>query len=1010
MTTSPVRLLCALCLVFLQLDSAPAFGVCEPDSPARPVPQFDPDLAPGVSLWPIDPVTSEIMLKPAEVPLGVTRSGVNGHVLHPDRDSTDYLTQSIPGLFSGHELFQDVAVPGRRSQSATQSDWLFVAYSGGISVWNLQNDPEDPPKVATADGWPHPFGPGDWAAFPNGGEGENFVRALDVIQEGSLYHIAVAGEEGAGVAIWTFNPSTTQLTQNYQDPHNIESYDISMVKDPNGRIYAFAAEQGVVGTNGGVKVYDVTEAVSGALCVEPTGSYTCGVYEGMVGSLTDRAQFVSAIVANGETYVAASDGKQSGGNLRLEIWEVANPENPGATPGGASVQRFNGLDTRVWAPELFAYDGVTYIALVERVGGSPNPEQMRIHDIDHCLDSGCASLGTAKATETVKFHDDRHFLDLSFSNGAPFLHLGNTSTGLFGSGFERLWDLGQLPATAAPNLLPEITDTGGSYNDPCDNALVDYFGDYYINNEYGLRHFSPRHAIFTGSYLYRAGKSVLDVHVRGGEAQTNDPSIIPRLQSGGSINSDTFWMDETVMLEADVLNCLAGGVDWCWAASLSNPNVDAFPVPASPDGCDPTFDDVHSMTFLCQDSGRCADTSVTVAAWNESTSCVNTGLEPQDVGFNLKDPEVDAVLLDSGGTSFPECQQVSLEASVEGRGSIEWAWLVDGESISGCSGTVPSGTDLSTESFACDWDTAGLTFDLIFGDDFDDGTCDAWSSGCPATFKSGVVQRAAAERKGSLSLKAGGTVLVEFEVSEVAGPVLDTLSEAITFNPVGDPAFSGPLPDPVVNGAGALLQAPATDTTTWTWEIEDPDSPGAPCSFNASKNCVTEDTPVDNIEYLWDNAGTYIYEVSLSNCSSAGSVSASGSATVSDAAAPVIVDFDISASSILSLTNPEGVCTKDVFGNCGPAGTIYCPTGVPIDFDLVVQEEGSFNFLFDWERASTGDVPSFVADTPSSQAGVEYVFTHTFSGAAPSPNFPIAQVQFGNTFELDDLLEFGTCG
>ena len=884
MPTSPVRMFCAHCFVILALIATPALGGCEPDTPARPVPQFDPILAPGVSLWPIDPNSGEVMLKPAEVPLGVTRAQVNGFVLPQNRDSTDYLTQSVPGVGDGHELFQDLAIPGRRNQFAAQSDWLFVVYTGGISVWDLRANPEEPVKRATADGWPS--GPADWEVFPAFGEGDNYLQAIDVIQDGSLYYIGIAGLVNTGVAFWTFDSTNYQLTQWYQDPYNVDSYEISMVRDTNGRVYAFATDRGTAGTqSSGVKVYDVTQAVAGPLCVEPEGAYSCSaVYQGKVGSFISLPQYVSSVVANGETYIAVSDGPQSGGELRLEIWEVANPANPEAPPEGASVRRFQGLDTKVWAPEFFSYDGDTYLALVEHVGGGPNPEQMRIHDVDECVDSdGCASLGAAKATETVKYHEDRHFLDISFSNGAPFLHLGTPATGLFGSGFERLWDLGQLPATAAPNALPELTDHGGSYNDPCDNAPVDYFGDYYIANEYGMRHFSPRHAIFSGRYLYRAAKSVLDVHVRGGEAQTDEPSIIPRLQSGGSIDADTFWMDETVILEAAVLNCLAGGLDWCWAASLSHPNVDAFPVPASPDGCDPTFDDVHAMTFLCQSTDRCADTSVAVAAWNDSASCISTGLDPQEVGFNLKDPEVDAVLLESGGTSFPECQQVGLEASVEGRGTVEWAWLVNGESISGCSGTVPAGTDLSSESFACDWDTSGLMFDLIFGDDFDDGTCDAWSSGCPASFKSGVVQRAAAERKGSLSLEAGGTVTVEFGVSEVAGPVLDTLSESITFNPVGDPAFSGPLPDPVVNGAGALLQAPATDTTTWTWEIEDPDSPGAPCSFNASKNCVTQDTPVDNFEYLWTGAGTYIFQVSLSNCTSAETATASGSVVVSEA-------------------------------------------------------------------------------------------------------------------------------
>ena len=462
-------------------------------------------------------------------------------------------------------------------------------------------------------------------------------------------------------------------------------------------------------------------------------------------------------------------------------------------------------------------------------------------------------------------------------------------------------------------------------------------------------------------------------------------------------------MDESVQLEAEVLNCLAGGVDWCWSATVSNPNVADFPVPANANGCDPSFDDVHSMSFLCQAAGRCADTSVNVEAWNMSASCANTELDPQEVAFNLKDPEVDAVALDTGGTSFPECQLVSLQADAVGRGAVEWQWLVDGEPIIGCSGVVANGADLSGESFDCEWDSTGLEFDLIFGDGFENGTCENWDIGCPATFKTGVV-RGPKSRRGGLAEKAGGAVNLEFEVRQVAGAVLDSLSQLITFNPVGDPSFNGSLPVPVVNGAGALLQAPAFDTTTWTWEIEDPGSPGSPCSFNTNKNCITEETPVDNIAYVWESGGTYTYKVSLSNCSSAGSVSAMSTVTVSDAAPPLITDFGVALSSIQTAGNPGRPCCKPF-----PFTKVVCPTGVAINFDLEVQEEGSFNFSFDWERASAADPPSYSSGTPTSVDGVDYVFTHTFPSGAPSPNFPISAIQFGNEAPLSDALEFGSC-
>ncbi|MDA8019884.1 MAG: hypothetical protein MPN21_20785 [Thermoanaerobaculia bacterium] len=261
----------AFCFVLVSLLSSAADGACEADTPARPVPQFDETLAPGVSLWPLDPDSGEILLRLADVPLGVMRLGVNGHTLPALRDSTSFTTTTIPGAKYGYEIFHDVTVPGRRDENASQADWVFVVYNAGLAVWDLRADPENPTQRDLKDGWPDPWGYDEWVFFPNYGEHDFYLNALDVIRDGDLYYIAIAGRHGAGLAIWTFDSTTFRLTQNYQDPENIDSYDVSLVWDTNGRIYAYAADQGSEGDDGGVKVYDVTEATSGAVCVEPVG-------------------------------------------------------------------------------------------------------------------------------------------------------------------------------------------------------------------------------------------------------------------------------------------------------------------------------------------------------------------------------------------------------------------------------------------------------------------------------------------------------------------------------------------------------------------------------------------------------------------------------------------------------------------------------------------------------------------------------------------------------------------
>lgn len=510
-----MRLTAAWALVALLSLALPraVFAGCEADTPARPVPQFDEELAPGVSLWPLHPTTGEVRLQPAGLPQGITRSQLP--VLPSNQDSTDYQTLTMPGEWSGHELFRDLASPGSRFQYAPPSRWLAVAYNAGIEVWDLAPNPAHPALLDQKDGWTAPFGPGEWAIFPPASEMDTFLQAVEVFEDGDRLVIAIASLRPAGFAVWVFDTLGGTLEQVYQDPWNVDSYDISLVADPNGKTYAFVTSTGTAGNDGGVYVYDLSTVADMPLCIDLEDSHTCGVFVGEMADLP-KARHVSTLVVDGETYVAASDGKQLGSPLDLEIWRVADPGDPGASPAGSSTLVFSGLGDRVSAPQLFTYDGGHYVALVEDVGASPDPDQMRIHRIDHCLDAdGCVSLGPALAVETIKNSlPFEHFLDVTFSGGRPFLHYGMQTTGLFGDGFERLWELGSLPSAFPIDTLPELTDGGGTYVDPCNGRPVGYFGDYYVGNDNGLRRFNPRHAIFVGDYLYRASLGLFDVHRR----------------------------------------------------------------------------------------------------------------------------------------------------------------------------------------------------------------------------------------------------------------------------------------------------------------------------------------------------------------------------------------------------------------------------------------------------------------------------------------------------------------
>lgn len=507
----PRTLAILLCLVLPGITTT--YAACEPDTPARPVPQFDHAQAPGVSLWPVDPRTGDVLLRPAKELPGVTRNQVDE--LPAERDSTHYAGTTNPGIYMGDEIFQHVAAPGTADQNADRADWVVAFYNAGFTVWDLRQDPEEPRKAAVADGWTPPWGLDQWAVFTPVGKQSFPLKGGDVLRVGDLLYIAAVGLDDVGVALWVFDTTTEALEQKYQHPYVRNGRDVDLVNLAGGGIYALVADLDI--NTGGIRVYDVVAATQGDLCVEPEeASPICDVFLGRVGTIAGSAH-VSARSVDGTLVVAAADGVLQNQPMGLEIWEVSDPQSPSAAPEGTAVQRFSGLGSLVHSPQLFTFNKAWYLALVESLGGS-GKEQMRIHQIDHCLDEdGCASLGGPKAVESIQDSlANFHFLDVSFSEGTPFLHYGMEGNGLFGSGFEHLWSLGHLPDETAPDTLPELTDLAGSYTDPCEGYPVDYFGDYYPGNDLGLRGFSPRHAIFSGPYLYRAAESVFDIHVWSG--------------------------------------------------------------------------------------------------------------------------------------------------------------------------------------------------------------------------------------------------------------------------------------------------------------------------------------------------------------------------------------------------------------------------------------------------------------------------------------------------------------
>ena len=953
---------------FFLLQSPSAFGgeeECGVQRIGRPVPQTRAEMGPNEFLWPRNGAGA-FTFRPASNGTGEPYS------IPGNRDSTSYITQTIPGSQSGHELFMDVA------RLEGNDDWLFVAYNAGVQVWDLRSDPANPSRSAFRDGWV-----GHFDEFPAAGEVDTYVEGIGVVESSGDIFIGLAGRSGHGFSFWEFNPPTS-LVQHCQ-VSNLVARQVELIEH-NNRAYAF------VSASDGLYVYDLDSSQSG----------TCS-FEGKVGTMTD-GNYVSILQKDGDVFVASADGSLLGSDpLAVEIWEV-DPENP-----GSARQLFSGFNTNSRGVALFEIPGAVSRYFLGFIESSNN---LKFYDVESCLEhvgpGTCGSLGSPVATEPVdnigKLYE---FLDVSTSSdGRTWGYYGfMTSPGLFGSKFERLLDLTPLGSTSLQEAqsmggvnLEEITDGGDTYNNssPCSNsAPVDYWGDYYPLSRHGLNFLTPRHGIFIGSYFYRAAYSMLDIH-----QITNTPavsSVTTSLDGGGS----TIWMDETASYSAAPGgSCSPGAGNWCWVVETAGGASDVWSHSPDLGDCSASYSNPESFDYSCTPGGgnaRCAAGTAVVTAWN--TSCGSfppTNTQSNSVMINIKDPAVDIEGgLDTGGTLYQQCQVVDMNASIGGRGPITWEWQVEGEPLDGCSGIVATASDLASVDLSCLWDTSGVQLVNIFADGFETGDVLRWSSalGLPA-LKADTRSGHRAFR--GLDFGKGESPSLDLQVELVVsdGSVLDSEAVTITVEEIGEPSFVTPG-DPTsatVVGNAATIMAPANDTSSWSWEIEDPDAGTAPCTFDGAASCVTTDTFIDTLVYAWTSDGSHRYEVSISNCQFGGSETASGSVSVSAAVNPVITTFRFNPS-----TATEFCCGS-------PFAGFECQSGVAIEFEVsMLEEAASYNFGFDWERTSQATA-TYAALSPDSSSLGTYSFTHTFSNSGSSRTvYPVVQVTSGLNTDVEDF-------
>lgn len=454
--------------------------ICSGQTPAFAVPE---------SLW------LDGLFRPGETDLP-------GNQLPPERDSTDWISLTVPGFSSGHEIFESLDVAG---------DYLYVAYNAGFSIWDISGvNAEDPERIKVRDGWHFSdceLDPdcGPFLSFPSGLKLAFLVEDIDVLPDpgSSNVYIAVSGDNPVGMSLWQFDTATQNLTPIYQDTTRA-SRQVRLASISAGRggttVYAFSSY------GNGLAVYDLSQALAIAPCLEETGSDCPGVYLGNLGSISTGRYLDVLQRPSGELLVATANGNLS--SQGLELWQIDDPSTP-----GAADQLFSGLDNRTFGTALFSYEGNDYLAALER-DGSVNV--VKIFNINECSGGPCSLGAPVFDGASVPPRLSDQFLTFSTTGGTPFLYHGLVA-GLGGAKVEQLLNLTTLGRPG--QSITEMTDGGPTYFDVCTQDDLDYWPWYYPGNDFGLSNMSPRVGKFNPdtNFFYRAAGGILDVHVYSGE-------------------------------------------------------------------------------------------------------------------------------------------------------------------------------------------------------------------------------------------------------------------------------------------------------------------------------------------------------------------------------------------------------------------------------------------------------------------------------------------------------------
>jgi hypothetical protein len=374
-----------------------------------------------------------------------------------------------------------------------ENGFVFSSFYGGFSIWDARTNPGNPQRLGIIGGYE-----GMFPSWPSLTEFTQIVFYIDA-PAGDDSIAAVAAITPVGLSIWDTSDKSTPRPL-YQDTGKF-MYQVYTARIA-GRDWAFGAD---FQSGTGLHLYDMTAARSFNRCVEDrtAGQNNCpGVWKRRIGAQEATKYVHGLAIKTGNTdrhFIVKSGGYL--GARGVQIWEVTTPTDPRLVV--EEYRTTTGGNGYIHGVAMWTQGNRHYLAM--RQAGDA-----KIFDITNCLEQGCQNISSSLVWQKAlkPYPESLYWLSTTFSRSGdtPFLYFGNHETcrqDKPAGQTEYLYDVSN--AAAPGEVMPDGTIQQGG-------ETVDYWSWYYSTYNKGYSHFGPRVAKFHGSYLYRAGATIFDIH------------------------------------------------------------------------------------------------------------------------------------------------------------------------------------------------------------------------------------------------------------------------------------------------------------------------------------------------------------------------------------------------------------------------------------------------------------------------------------------------------------------